>query len=266
MGLAVRGQLIRLYRRLINGALRACLNLKYGTEPIPLSKISLWWGRTWGPDGLHPMSEQPLKGSSLTNEFLSKALKDEIFNPWSMSPMVLNILEAHIRNHRPSRVLELGSGLSTLCLARYMHEAGHGDVEPPLVVSVEQDERYATLTRQRLKDFGSDMEAEVIVAPMAPQEIEGHATRCYDLGSTALQKYRGQFDLLVIDGPSGEPGARFGTLPLARDFLTKGAWFFLDDAARDSEVGIAQAWNNMTGVNVIGLSMVGRGVLIGRVS
>jgi hypothetical protein len=72
-------------------------------------------------------------------------------------------------------------------------------------------------------------------------------------------------DFIVIDGPKAESEARLTTLPQVMPSLHPGASFFLDDALRDGEINIAKYWSKLPHVHVIGIALVGKGFLVGRV-
>ena len=72
-------------------------------------------------------------------------------------------------------------------------------------------------------------------------------------------------DFVVIDGPAAQDGARFGTLPLIRRYLSSGARFYLDDALRDGEIDIAERWARLPYVQVNVVRLTEKGLLLGEV-
>lgn len=103
--------------------------------------------------------------------------------------------------------------------------------------------------------------------PVVPQRIDGFETTCYNLCNADLSSLLRDVepDFVLIDGPAGEEGCRFGTLPLVKPFLRHGAVFFMDDALRDGEIGIANRWSKYACFNVLGIVWVGYGFLGGTV-
>jgi hypothetical protein len=96
--------------------------------------------------------------------------------------------------------------------------------------------------------------------------IEGHLTTCYSLQMDIGRYFKGRTaDLVIIDGPSAESGARFGTLPLIRGVTSPAAEFILDDAVRDGELDVAKRWMSLTYLQVDGIRLIERGLLTGKV-
>ena len=107
----------------------------------------------------------------------------------------------------------------------------------------------------------------ILIEPLTPQVIEGVQTTCY-ASLDELRRILGErrADLLVIDGPAGPPGVRFGTLPLARGCASEGATFVMDDALRDGELDVARRWDAMPYLRVRGLQLIEKGLLTGTVN
>ena len=72
-------------------------------------------------------------------------------------------------------------------------------------------------------------------------------------------------EIVVIDGPAAQDGARFGTLRLIRRYLNSGARFYLDDALRDGEIDIAERWARLPYVPVNVVRLTENGLLLGEV-
>ena len=206
-------------------------------------------------------------GRSLHNRFLSSRLADVELGTWRLSAWTLNLLERQIQSLKPQVVLEFGSGVSTVCLARYMQEL-HGDLNRTFVFSIEQDADFAQETTQLLKALQLDRHARVTCAPLRPQVIEGIQTTCYDLPHSLLQSAleHDRPDLVVIDGPAGESNTRFGDLALVRQFLAPQTRFFMDDALRDEELQVAQLWKRLEYIQVDGVYLNDKGLLAGRIA
>lgn len=123
-----------------------------------------------------------------------------------------------IMETRATRVLELGSGKSTVLAASL---GCH-------VVALEHEVYYATKTRELLIAYRE--EADVRWAPI----VDGWYDR------TAL--IPGEvFDLVLVDGPLGSIG-REQALPFLLSFLTPSAVLIVDDANRACERRMVVAW------------------------
>ena len=149
---------------------------------------------------------------------------------YAANPDFLSELVRIVDQHKPSLVLELGSGVSTVVLAARLRGEGR-------VVSLDHEREYAQQTRDQL--VYHDLEATVIDAPLAPVQIAGRAWEWYSLpdGLTGV-------DMLVVDGPPGHTGplARYPALPLLRPLLSPGAVICVDDGARADEREMVRMW------------------------
>ena len=206
-------------------------------------------------------------GRALRNRYLSAELQDEQFGVRALDVGSLGYLETTIRRLRPKVILQIGSGLSTACLTRYMVEL-HGAKDTVYVYSIEPTGQSADLTTRRLAWLGLAANARVLRLPLRQQTVDGEPTTGFDLQSDALRQLLGNVkpDFVVVDGPSGEGELRFGTIPLVRDFLESGASIFIDDALRDSELKTAATWSERRLVDVLGVCLVGKGLLVGKLA
>jgi predicted O-methyltransferase YrrM len=152
---------------------------------------------------------------------------------WAGSPDLLAALADHVFAHKPRTVVEFGSGLSTLVLARALALAGGGQL-----VSYDHLDGFAELTRRRLATLG--LEAEVHVAPLSPAAPHGYPGEWYDAAGLPER-----IDLLLIDGPPdwlAGGGARGAAGPTLFHRLSPGGTVLLDDADRDGEREVAARW------------------------
>jgi predicted O-methyltransferase YrrM len=156
------------------------------------------------------------------------------FLPWttfSMRPAgilaILNDIELYDRK----RVVECGSGNSTIFVARLLELRGIGDV-----TALEHDGQWAALTDRLLERDGLTDRARVVRAPLK----EGW----YDL--TAIPDMD-LIDLLVVDGPPAwsrpTREARGPALDYFAERLTSDATVILDDAWRGGERRVLKRWS-----------------------
>ncbi|MGH8828609.1 MAG: class I SAM-dependent methyltransferase [Jiangellaceae bacterium] len=153
------------------------------------------------------------------------------------------------------RVVELGSGISTVLLARLLHQ------RPPSggfsLTAVEHDAHWVTWVTEQLdrEDIGSDI--QVIHAPLVRHPQAQHDLGWYDpdaLSEGLKSALQGdQIDLLLVDGPPAyTPGcglARYPALPVLREWLAPGATVVLDDVERPGEQEILRRWEGETGIS-----------------
>jgi predicted O-methyltransferase YrrM len=126
-------------------------------------------------------------------------------------------------------ILECGSGLSTIL----MSTATRSNRQE--VWSLEHYPQWAQRVRRWLKQYGA--RASTVVD--APLESYGDYL-WYKADFTKLPR---KFALVVCDGPPGDTrGGRYGLAPVMRERLAPGCVILLDDAERDAERRIADAW------------------------
>ena len=154
---------------------------------------------------------------------------------WAASPDLLWYLYRTVRDHGLTRVLECGSGVSTLIVAYALQALGDGRV-----YALEHDETYVRSTRQLLQQHQLQAWAEVVHAPLRPVDLHGDTWPWYDLDAVPPQS----FDLIFVDGPPGatRDHARFPAVPLLRDRLADGGIVILDDHSRPEEADIGRRW------------------------
>jgi predicted O-methyltransferase YrrM len=156
---------------------------------------------------------------------------------WAASPDLLVDLVRLIDETRPERVLELGSGVSTVVMAARLRSTGRGTL-----TALEHDPAYAARTRVELELQGLGDVATVLEAPLARVRVGDAEWTWYDLPDDLPTGV----GLLFVDGPPGTTGplARYPALPVLADRLAPGATLVLDDADRTDEQEIARRWQS----------------------
>jgi predicted O-methyltransferase YrrM len=146
--------------------------------------------------------------------------------------LVSLVLQKH-----PRRVLECGSGLSTLLVGYALEKLGEGQV-----LSMEHLANWSDMTRTRIEQHGLQRHAAVFHAPLEEIEISGmRRWKWYTPNCWVDWK---QIDLLIIDGPPAwkDEFARYPALPLLWNYLGDGAVIFLDDTRRPGEKAVIAEW------------------------
>lgn len=137
-------------------------------------------------------------------------------------------------------VLELGSGASTVVLARLLRELGGG-----ALVAVEHDMRWADRIRHQLAHERLDA-ASVVFAPMGPHRDGWDDAEWYAEAVLTAALPDRPLDVLVVDGPPAwQPGtehARYPALPVLAGRLAPGAAVVLDDVERAGEQAVLERW------------------------
>jgi predicted O-methyltransferase YrrM len=156
----------------------------------------------------------------------------ERFDPaWALRPEALELLAVLVGEGRTT-VVECGSGLSTVAIARALGALGEGHVH-----ALEHSPEWAATTREALAAERLDRFATVIEAPLR----DGWYDRA------ALERLPASgVDLLLVDGPpANDPGiqrSRYPALPTLAERLAPGAAIVLDDADRAGERWAFERW------------------------
>jgi predicted O-methyltransferase YrrM len=140
---------------------------------------------------------------------------------------------------RPRVVVECGSGVSTVLVAKLLKDHGGSRI-----YSLDHDPEWAAVTRKFLSAAGLDDHAVVLDAPLVPQIIDGREFRWYRL--PAVIDRLEHIDLLIVDGPPQSTDAgglpRYPALPRFVDKLSPTAEIFVDDAVRPQEQEMVRQW------------------------
>lgn len=163
------------------------------------------------------------------------------FSASSLRPFCLNhILNDIIVNNR-TRIIEFGSGISTMMIGRLIKK----NKLNVSLVSIDHDEQWVKKLRA---DFKREEIANVtlIHAPLTKCHLALNENEWYDLDKVDVATTEGSFDLVIIDGPpaweSPRQLARYPALPFIFDNLSKDSAIYLDDANRNGEQIILRTW------------------------
>ncbi|MEM7164317.1 MAG: class I SAM-dependent methyltransferase [Planctomycetota bacterium] len=159
-------------------------------------------------------------------------------NPATLCPENALTLCQEIIYRRPQRVLELGSGSSTVLVSRCLQYLG---AEGRTLVSLDHHEYWHKDTQNKIDRLGLGTIATVLHAPLVTQD--GLPAPWYDL--SVLPADAGPFDLILVDGPEGKGTARFGAFPQLRKYLARDAVLLLDDGLRDGETEVVRLWQEI---------------------
>lgn len=154
---------------------------------------------------------------------------------WAMSAEGLLLVSDLIQSRKPKKILELGSGSSTIWIGLQASEIGAS------LISVEHDEAYAQKTQRLITEFGLTESVELRLAELTDVTLSDRQTRWYD--PEALERLE-QVDMLIVDGPPGATGpqARQPALPMLIDTLSADCVVLLDDMHRTSEKHAFETW------------------------
>jgi len=169
-----------------------------------------------------------------------------ISRSWAGSPDMLLKLVELIRVHKPKLVVELGSGLSTLWIARTLRENGTGKL-----ISLDHDPEFAQVTMSNVNRHDLSDIVEVRVAPLINEVVNGlESVPWYDLAAIADLE---NIDLALIDGPPGATHkfARLPALWMLESKMSEHAVVLIDDVIREAERDLATQWQEAGGYALV---------------
>ena len=154
---------------------------------------------------------------------------------WAATPDLLVALWRIIREKRTARVLELGSGLSTIVMAHALEQ----NQERGELVALEDYPQFANEIRRQLKEHGLESRARVLDAPLQRQQVSGWQGQWYTLPSL---DGLGDVDLLLVDGPGARE--RGMALPALHGLLAATADIVVDDTDRPYIRRMLERWQD----------------------
>lgn len=170
---------------------------------------------------------------------------------WAASPDLLLFLYEFVLEKKPTVVVELGGGLSSLVIAAALKTNGQGRL-----FSFDHDAEYAAGTATLLEREGFADVAAIKYAPLsqwlppAPSSL-AESWEWYTLPESlhALPA----IDLLMVDGPPENTGSysRYPALPALADKLAPSATVLLDDTIRQAETKISETWRDEFGLDLV---------------
>lgn len=154
---------------------------------------------------------------------------------WALNPTDLLGVLSLIERRRPSLVVELGSGTSTVWMAYLLERVGGR------LVSLDHERQYAEQTRAMLSAHNLENVAEVRDAPLRPVTVRGNEFNWY--GVEALTDLS-EVDFVLVDGPPGALGplSRYPALEVLKPRLARTATIVLDDLSREDEQETVRRW------------------------
>jgi predicted O-methyltransferase YrrM len=151
------------------------------------------------------------------------------------SPDFLKSLADQVLTSKPKLVVECGSGMSTVVIARCLQLNRSGRI-----FSLEHLARFAEQTRDELERQDLSDWATVIHAPLRTYEFSGRAFQWYPVQDLPDEPV----DLIVVDGPPASVGEspRYPAGPILFPRLSSEGAIFIDDAGRPEEASVIQKW------------------------
>lgn len=171
----------------------------------------------------------------LYNQFVETKAPMPSTGGFAIDAQALGHLMTIVSEQQPKKILELGSGTSTIWLG-YLCERNGGKV-----VSLDHLEQYRSLTQAAIERHDLSAIVDLRLAPLQEITTDGRIFNWY--ASDAYEDLT-EIDLLIADGPPAATGpqARFPSLPMLINKLASNATVVLDDAHRKDEQDIVEAW------------------------
>lgn len=162
---------------------------------------------------------------------------------WAVGSKTAHKLIDHLNNTKPKRILDIGSGLTTILFAEW---ANKNNAE---VISLEHQHKYYIQTSNLLYKY--NLQVDLRLCPLIK-------TKWGAFYKTDLPK---EIDFVLIDGPPGSIG-RQGTLYNIFPNLSFNCTVWLDDCDRRQEKKILEQWQRDLKVTVSDIEGLSRGKII----
>jgi Methyltransferase domain len=154
---------------------------------------------------------------------------------WAGSPDFLRIVYEHVRALKPETVVECGSGVSSIVIARALQQNGKGRL-----ISLDHDAIFAEKTRQNLAHHGLEQWVDMRVEPLQDSGVAGQKTHWYPLKNIPSAN----INMVVVDGPpiTNDAEARFCAGPTFIPKMSDQSVMLLDDFNRAGDSSIVEKW------------------------
>ena len=173
------------------------------------------------------------------------------FHGWPISPDMGVFLLEKIRERNYDAIIEFGSGVSTLLIAKGLMAFNlFKDNEDKCFISFDHDEYYFTNTQSLLAYHGVESMVDLYLTPLKEWSDCTGWYKYYSCEDVLIELAKRIQDgskrlLVLVDGPPGNTcaNARYPALPFMSHFISNHEidWV-LDDAYRDEEKLTAELW------------------------
>lgn len=177
---------------------------------------------------------------------------------FAMHPAACKFMAAFTRSLEAKRVLEFGSGFSTLMMAR---ELPAGDES--YLLSIDDSARYSAAAKEAYEASGCQAKVDFRVAPLRPRFYGPRLLLSHALPKGLLEAM-GPFDLVLIDTPHHDFG-REAIFYDAFNAVMPGGYIVMDDTKRESAEKVClKNWNAVFGdsIDPVILDGIGEGLTV----
>ncbi len=167
------------------------------------------------------------------------------FGRWSMEEDICRFIGRVCETLRPRRVLEFGTGLSTLILA---HEVSKRNIEK--VWSIDHIRDFAGYPKDILARRGQGDLVDFRCFPIRLTSLAGKLLQFYSIPK-GFFKETGPLDLVIVDGPPYYYNGREAALYTVYPHLSPRGLLLLDDAERKHREQLyLKNWKKYFGANI----------------
>lgn len=159
------------------------------------------------------------------------------FRGWAASPDFLRIVIERIKEQKIKRIIELGSGSSTVVLAEFLKRTKcRGKI-----ISIDERRESYLKTFNELKKRKLNKKVLLYFCPLTKITKTDNNTKWYSVPKFV---YKSKFDLVIIDGPStlNDPLSRRFTIDRLKNAAASNCLFIMDDTNRPGEQEILKKW------------------------
>jgi hypothetical protein len=190
-----------------------------------------------------------------SSEKLQSLFGHETFIPqtsWSLQPEAILHLLNIISIKKPKSIIEFGSGVTTLYIAKLLQIEGN----KAAFVSIESDLEWHETIRLKLVENKLDKIVRQIHAPIEMIDKQfSFKEQATWYSTSSIENKIGDidhFDMIIVDGPIGgsTPYARYSAMPFLKNKTSKKSIWFLDDTNRSHEGEIINNWAQLSGLNM----------------
>lgn len=161
---------------------------------------------------------------------MSKIQQINLDAPWALGEEVFEIILNELKGVEINRLVEFGSGSSSVRLCQAFENAD--------IYSIEHDEEYVAKSRELKEEYPATDNLKIIYAPLQWHKFNGRLYKSY-----SKVELPDNLDAVLIDGPPywTRRGREF-CMYQVYDKVKKGGKIFLDDASRSSEIKMVRNW------------------------
>lgn len=176
-----------------------------------------------------------------------RAILDKITKS-TLSEDALSFISEYIKKYKITRILEFGSGLSTLLNVKTLHsDLGLTDYT---YVSVDDSEKYLQITKDLVEKSYPNHCIQFVKAPITQVKLNNTSFLSYSNKAVYPIIKPLMFDLVLIDGPMGHKYGREFPLYMALPGIREGTLILLDDSKREYEQNNLNSWRHFFGNNI----------------